>query len=88
MTTDELVATVIEHLLANDGMLGAIDEYVNQVDMVEAKHTSRITYSVALNNETYDVRFVTAVWCEEVDKFLGAYEVVPVTVVKTEYREK
>jgi len=88
MTTDELVQNVIDQFLANDGMLGAIDEFVRIVAKEEFVFGTFVTYSVALNNETFDVRYVRVRWDEERDEFLAAVEVFPVTVVKTEYREK
>ena len=74
--SDELVANFIR-IVENDGVYD--ERFVRKV----RSDTEREVFSLALNDETTDIRYV------EVDfssPEIEAYEVTPVTVLKTEYR--
>lgn len=88
MTTDELVAKVVEALSNGDKeTFNAFSEYVRSVTQTSWQSHTQYVWSVALNDETYDVRYVELITCEDEVKGLAS-EVFPVTVVKTEYRRK
>lgn len=76
MTTDELVANFIR-IVENDGVYD--EQFVRKVYSDEGVEV----FSLALNDETRDVRYVKVDFsCPEVEVF----EVKPVTVMRTEYR--
>ena len=91
MTTDELVAKVIAALKDQDiDTLEVLNEHHRLVTQDYVGTLIFETYSVALNDETRDIRYVQSVYCvlDEGDFKGDAYEVSPVTVLRTEYRRK
>ena len=76
MTTDELVNEFIRQIMDD----GTYDEkYARTVYSVDGVDV----FSLALNNETRDVRYVKV---DYRDADVVAFEVKPVTVLRTEYR--
>ncbi len=76
MTTDELVENFIRNI-ENDGVYD--EKYARTVYSVDGVDV----FSLALNDETRDVRYVKV---DYRDADVVAFEVKPVTVLKTEYR--
>lgn len=81
MTTDELVAKVIDTLQTGTDPFQW--DMVDHVRRVVTEHDHAV-YSVALNDETKDVRYVMNSWRGE---RYETFEVFPHTVVRTEYRK-
>jgi len=79
MTINQLVKNFID--------LAMSDEFVYDSQFVRKVYSSDgvDVFSLALNDETRDVRYVTV---DYRDHDVVAFEVEPVTVVKTEYRRK
>lgn len=76
MTTDELVKKFIAQIMDD----GTYDEkYARTVYSVDGQDV----FSLALNDETRDVRYVKV---DYRDADVVAFEVKPVTVLRTEYR--
>lgn len=76
MTTDELVQKFI-HDIMSDGVYD--EKYARTVYSVDGVDV----FSLALNDETRDVRYVKV---DYRDADVLAFEVKPVTVLRTEYR--
>ena len=76
MTTDELVEKFIR-TIENDGVYD--EKYARTVYSVDGVDV----FSLALNDETRDVRYVKV---DYRDADVVAFEVKPVTVLRTEYR--
>lgn len=86
MTIDELVALVIRVLEDGEGF-ESIDQHVRMVKQKAfAGDVTNVTYSVALNDETRDVRFVSVISAGEI--VADVFEVVPETTLETIYRRK
>lgn len=78
MTTDELVQNFIK-IVENEGVYD--EQFVRKV--YSDVDVGVEVFSLALNDETRDVRYVKVDFsCPEVE----AFEVTPVTVLRTEYR--
>lgn len=89
MTTDELVATIISALKHDP--LEIENVYGQHARSVKREWYGELlseTYSVALNDETRDVRYVTSISAPGSDFEGEVFEVSPVTVLRTEYRRK
>jgi hypothetical protein len=76
LTTDELVQNFIR-TIENDGVYD--DKYARTVYSVDGVDV----FSLSLNDETRDVRYVKV---DYRDADVLAFEVKPVTVLRTEYR--
>lgn len=77
MTTDELVQEFIEFIVRDEGTYS--EEFARKV----YSDVGCEVFSLALNDETRDVRYVKVVFsAPEVE----AFEVTPVTLIKTAYR--
>lgn len=89
MTTDELVAQFIAALCKNvEEAETLFDKHVRKVRDFDVRGDLVFTtYSVALNDETRDIRFVTSVVCgnDHSECVRDAWESRAVTRVVTEY---
>ncbi len=91
MTTDELVAKIIAALKDQDtDTLEGLNEHHRLITQEYVGTLIFETYSVALNDETRDIRYVQSIYCVlGSEDFTGdVFEVSPVTVLRTEYRRK
>ena len=88
MTTDELVKAVCDGLqtLDGDAFSAQYGKYVRLIRLEPVADVTFATFSVALNDETRDVRYVTLVSDSNTGKDIDAYEVRPETVLRTIYR--
>jgi len=75
----------IEQLVKNFIDIAMSDEFVYNTEFIRKVYSSDgfEVFSLALNDETRDVRYVKVDWR---DSDVLAFEVRPVTVLKTEYR--
>lgn len=89
MTTDQLVNEILEMLKRNE-LDGRYMKHMREVDYGFRKSGCVYSvWSVALNDETRDVRFVEQnVFPSEEQTLVAAFEVFPCTVIKTEYKVK
>lgn len=91
LTTDELVANVIDAMTddkwQDENGYGWLLSHLRPVSVKRRQLSHSEVFSVALNDETRDVRFVECVTFNDGSDPL-AFEVFPVTVLRTEYRRK
>ena len=87
MTTDQLVKEIIDAFQAGDAShydLRPYDKFMNEIDYDEPSISGRYValYSVALNDETRDIRYIEV---HGGGTMTRAFEVRPRTVLRTIY---
>lgn len=92
MTTEELVAQAIVYV-RNTTSGDVLPDHMRQIDSFRDGGNYIDRFSVALNDETRDVRYVErkvfytpAIPSTPETRVVEVFEVTPVTVVQTEYR--